>query len=91
MAKSKFAEFVHEYRPGRYVVARWVEGNAQYQAPMTADARRLTGCSTVFARTLEGIGNDPSVYRYKRRASALARARVEYGDEVKLMREGSAS
>lgn len=82
--ESKFAAFVHEYKPGRFVVAAWNERAAQYQAPMTAEAKRLTNCSTVAARSLEAFASDPNVYRYKSRASALARAKIEFGDEVAI-------
>ena len=81
---SKFARFVHEYRPGRYVVAQWLERAAQYHAPMTREGKRLTGCSTVSARSLDGLAGSPNIYLYRTRAGALARARIEYGDEVAL-------
>ena len=38
-----------------YVVAVWVESAGQYQAPLDAESRRLTGCHTEFARSLDGF------------------------------------
>lgn len=78
-------EFVHEHK-GRFYVAQHLPQSAQFIAPMTRRAMRLTGCSQVSARTIAGIASDPNVYSYKSRSSALARARVEYGDEVALNR-----
>jgi hypothetical protein len=85
-ARAKaIAEFVHEHK-GRFYVAQHLPQNAQFIAPMTKRAQRLTGCSQVSARTIAGIASDPNVYSYKSRSSALARARIEYGDEVAFNR-----
>lgn len=81
--RATIAKFVHEHK-GRFYIAQHLPQNAQFIAPMTRRAMRLTGCSQVSARSLAGIASDPNVYSYKSRSAALARARVEYGDEVAL-------
>lgn len=68
---------VHQLGNGRWIVARWIPGAGQYQAPMTAEERRITGCHTYCARYLDNLGGG---YRYGRRSDALARARRVYGD-----------
>jgi len=76
-----YAAYVQRRTDGRWVVAVWVERAAQYQAPMTAAERRLTGCHTHCARTVDGLGGG---YWYARRADALRRARQLYGPEGRL-------
>jgi hypothetical protein len=74
------SDYVHEDSRGRWVVAQWLERNATYIASMTPSARRLTGCSQVSARTVDGIASDPCVQTYTTRAGALRAARRIYGD-----------
>jgi len=38
-----------------FVVCVWVESAGQYQAPLDAEERSLTGCHTEFARNLDGF------------------------------------
>ena len=69
------SESVHQLSNGRWVVARWAERAAQYQAPTTTAERRVTGCHTYYADTIDGISGG---YTYSRRADALRRARDVY-------------
>jgi hypothetical protein len=55
----------------RYAVCVWVERAAQFQAPLDAEDRRLTGCHTEFARTAKGIGGHPDLGKARRRARKL--------------------
>ena len=54
-----------------YAVCVWVESAAEYQAPMDAETRRLTGCHTEFAKTPRGIGGKPDLKWARRRARSL--------------------
>lgn len=72
-------DYVHRTERGRWVVAHWSEGNACYIASMTSVGRRLTGCSQVSARSVEGIARDGNVATYASRASAVRAATREYG------------
>lgn len=72
------ADYVIELN-GRYALARWVESAGQYQAPMTREARRLTGCHTVSSRTKAGIFASANVHIYSTRRVALAAARRMFG------------
>lgn len=65
---------VHETASGRWVLAQHDARNANWIASMTPRARRLTGCSQVSARTLEGIARDGCVQTYASRASAIRAA-----------------
>jgi hypothetical protein len=70
-------EDVQQLADGRWIVARWVERAAQYQAPMTRDERRITGCHTYCARSVDNLGGG---YVYQRRGDAVRRARRVYED-----------
>lgn len=71
-------EDVQQLSNGRWVVAKWVEQAAQYQAPMDdAGCRANPGASLSFAGTPDGLC---SPYTYKRRSDALRRAREVYGE-----------
>lgn len=72
-------EDVQELSNGRWVVARWHENAAQYQAPMTVLEKRITGCHTYCARSVDNLGGG---YIYKRRSDALRRARAVYEDQT---------
>ena len=78
---SPFAQFVHEFvtRSGatRFAVAEWVERAAQYQWPLPAEVRRVSGCSGGFSRYPGG-----SDWRYATRAAAMRAARRLYGERV---------
>jgi hypothetical protein len=45
---------------------------------MTALGKRLTGCTGVFARTLDGIASDPNVASYSRRSDAVKAAAMAH-------------
>lgn len=67
---------VYEYTNKRgqkcYAVCHWVETAAEYQRPLDAEERRLTGCHTEFAKRLEYIGEGfTSLSAAKRRAKQL--------------------
>ena len=47
---------IHEVTPGTYAVCVWVESSGQFQAPLDAETRKLTGCHAEFARSLHGFG-----------------------------------
>jgi len=72
-------EHVQRLADGRWIVATWNGQTAQYLAPMTARERRLTGCHTLYARTVDGLRGG---YIYRQRSSALRRARQLYGYDV---------
>lgn len=67
-----FAQYVHAHR-GRWIVAVYREG--RYEAPMTAEACRLTGCHTIYGSLDYVMGN---AYTYRRRSDALRRAHQIY-------------
>jgi hypothetical protein len=78
--KSKYDKYVHSWRK-KFVVAEYDESAHQYRAFMTKEGRRLTGCNTVFAPNLDGIGLSSTVYGpYTTRATALRMARGLYGE-----------
>lgn len=54
--------------PQFFVLASYHHG--QYTASMTREARRLTGCSAVFARTIDGIIASANVQRYRSKSAA---------------------
>lgn len=66
---------IYEYEDSKgrtcYAVCHWVESAAQYQAPLDAETRRLTGCHTEFARIPAGIGGKPDLAWARRRARML--------------------
>jgi len=68
--------YVQRLADGRWIVATrsWQAG--EYLAPMTIPERKLTGCHTWTARSVDNLGGG---YVYKRRADALRRARQLYG------------
>ncbi len=53
---------------GRFALAQWDARNLNWIADMTREAKRLTGCSQVSARTEKGIITDSCVQRYTRQA-----------------------
>ncbi len=68
-------KMVHRLSDGRrWVVAQWFEHANQWQAPMTARERHVTGCHTYFARRLDELG----CTSYSSRSNAMRRARVLY-------------
>lgn len=77
---SPFAEYVHEH-DGRFFVAEWVDRANQYQWPLSAEARKLSGCSGGFARRVS-----ESPWRFKARGSAMACARRLFGEKVEAYR-----
>jgi len=68
--------YVHQLKNGRWVVAQWVESANQYQAPMTAEEKKATGCHAYFAKTLEGLG----CTSYASKSSASRRAKRLFGE-----------
>lgn len=66
------AEHVHQLPSGRWIIAQ--HHNGQWIASMTDRARRLTGCSQVFARTLAGVA-DGNVATYATKAGAIKASR----------------
>lgn len=71
-------EDVQQLADGRWVVARWIERAAEYQAPMSLYEQYLTGCHTYCARSVDNLGGG---YEYKRRSDALRRARQVYSED----------
>ncbi len=73
-----FDQYIHPFTDDsgetRYAVAEWDEFHGQYVAPLDARTRKLTGCSTEFAKTPKALGG------YKTKRQALRRARYLYGD-----------
>lgn len=65
---------VHETAAGRWVIAQHDARNVNWTASMTPRAQRLTGCSGVSSRTLEGIASDGNVATYASRAGAIRAA-----------------
>ncbi|MFA6270315.1 MAG: hypothetical protein WC657_03845 [Candidatus Paceibacterota bacterium] len=81
MSKNKsvdYTQYVHEFIDDqgvtRYAVGEWIESAGQYQCPLDANSRKLTGCHTECARTPSGLGG------YKTKRQALRRARYIFGD-----------
>lgn len=68
-----YENLIHQKKNGRWVIARWDQKHAQWQAPMTAEEAKLTGCHTYMANTLEGLG----CTSYAHRSSAVRRLRRE--------------
>ena len=56
----------------QYSVCHWVESSGQYQVPLDAEERRLTGCHTEFARSFKALGK-------MKRNKAYYEARKRYG------------
>ncbi len=75
---TTYASCVIEHN-GRYYVARYNERNAQYEGSLTAEMRRLTGCSGFTCRSKAGLPGAGG-YSYATRSSALRRAREIYGE-----------
>ncbi len=77
MEKRNYSKFVHEFTDEkgnvRYAVAEYDEKRGQYKAPLDRKAQRLTGCTSEFAKTPQGIGGYPT------RRQALRRARYLFG------------
>lgn len=73
---NAYEQYVHKFTnncgESNFAVCHWDEFHGQWQAPLDAETRRLTGCHTEFARTLVGIGG------YKTKRQALARAKKLY-------------
>jgi len=68
----KASEVVHDHPDGGYFVGKWSEFHAQWQRPLDAETKRLSGCHTEFQRG-----------RFSPQASlkgALRLARSLYGD-----------
>ena len=55
---------------GMFIIAEWNDRNSNYVANMTSQARRMTGCSQVFARTLAEVAASPNVRTYHRLSDA---------------------
>ena len=76
-AKPNYSQFVHEFTDEkgnkRFAVAEYDEKRGQYIAPLDRKAQRLTGCTSEFAKTPQGIGGYPT------RRQALRRARYLFG------------
>jgi hypothetical protein len=45
---------IHEY-DGKFYVCHWVESAGQWQRPLDADERRLTGCHTEFSQSINDM------------------------------------
>jgi len=67
-------EHIHETASGRWVVASHDARTHNWTASMTPRTQRLTGCSQVSARSLNGIARDGSVQTYTTRAGAVRAA-----------------
>jgi hypothetical protein len=72
-------ESVQQLSNGRWVVAEWDEGAGMYYAPMTALERRVTGCHTYCARSVDNLCGG---YTYARRSDALRRARKVWEEDA---------
>jgi len=60
---------------GRFALATWDERAGQWTEQMTPEAKRVTGCLAVFARTEAGIVSSACVQHFRtRRAAELALA-----------------
>lgn len=68
----------------RWTIATWYADRAQWQAPMTASARRLTGCHTVVARTEAGILGSANVQLYRTEDGARRALRREIVEEADM-------
>jgi len=68
---------VHEFENSKgkklYAVCVWDDFHNQYQRPLDAEERKLTGCFAEFSQSLEGLGG------YKTLSQARRRARKLYG------------
>lgn len=60
---------IYQDSRGRFVIAQHVGGD--YIASMHPQARRVTGCSQVSARTIDALARDGNVPTYSTRASAV--------------------
>jgi hypothetical protein len=69
--------YVHQLKSGRWIVAYFDERDGRWYAPMTPEERRLTGCHTYYAGSLESLG----CTSYVSRKAAMDRARKLYGPE----------
>jgi hypothetical protein len=68
--KSKYDRYVHE-EDGKWFVGEWSDKAAQWQRPLDASTRKLTGCFAEFSRKPFRDGLT--------RRQALRRARTLYG------------
>ena len=75
------AGHIHQVRPGKWIVAQRDARSATWTASMSTRARRITGCSQVFSRDLDGLANT-AVATYASRASALRSCRLSLEAEV---------
>ena len=57
---------IYQLQNGRYIVARYDDQNGQYYAPMDDREKKLTGCCTYFAGSIEALG----VHSYSTRSAA---------------------
>lgn len=76
MSRNKsvdYSRYIHEFTDAqgqiRYAVGEWIEDANQYQRPLSANDRKITGCHTEFTKRIETFGG------YLSRAQALRRAR----------------
>lgn len=67
--------YVHQLDNGRWIVAYEDEKTGQWYAPMTEDERRLTGCDTYFAGSIERL----NCTSYATRRTAVNRACKIFG------------
>ena len=73
MKTQNVHEYTNDQGETRWAVGVWDQQAGQYQRPLDAEARKLTGCYAEFARKIEGMG------AYKSKAAATRRARTLYG------------
>ena len=76
--KAKYDQYIHEYYDEsgnvRYSVAWWDENTGQYQRPLDARTRALTGCHTEYTHRIKEFGG------YLTKRQALRRARYLFGE-----------
>lgn len=77
---SPFGGFVHEHG-GSFFVAEWIDRANEFQWPLSAEVRKLSGCHTGFARRVS-----ESPWRFETRGGAMACARRLFGERVEASR-----
>lgn len=73
-------EYIQEHC-GKYFVAKWYEGAAQYQGPLREEIKKLSGCTGFSCRALDGLFGAGG-YVYKSIGAARRRVRIEYEDVI---------
>lgn len=67
----------------RWIIAEWCESHGQWQSPLSASARKSTGCHTSFSKSLVVLSRDPNVHKYKSKSAAITSAAEACGCESK--------